>query len=294
MKLSFKIYCVIIFAVTKAIYMVSRLQEWIVQSIAAGAFSRRADVLRFASKRSLVTTLAAIGLNFLIYEVFGRIGLATIPIDPVGDAVVTACVAGPISFLAYYLVGRAIRELAISRDAFERMSRIDPLTGLLNRRAFTDAIAAIRAPYVIAVIDIDRFKLINDTHGHSAGDKVLIEVAAELRSAFGDEVVLARLGGEEFGVVMPDRGREEALAVLERARAVLENHIFHVSGGQITVTFSAGLSRSGGEEGFSMLLSDADKALYLAKAAGRNRVVHVDDLAVISPVVERMPQQLAG
>ena len=274
--------------------MVSRLQEWIVKSIAAGAFSKRADVLRFALTRSLVTTLAAIGLNFLVYEVFGRIGLATIPADPLGDAVVTAFVAGPISFLAYYLVGRAILELAISRDAFERMSRTDPLTGLLNRRAFTDAVVELHAPYVIAVIDIDRFKLINDTHGHSAGDKVLIEVAEELRRAFGDEVVLARLGGEEFGVVMRDRGREEALAVLEHARRILENRVFHVAGAQIAVTFSAGLSRPGGREGFSTLLSDADRALYLAKAAGRNRVVHADDLAVINPVVERVSQQLAG
>jgi diguanylate cyclase (GGDEF)-like protein len=174
------------------------------------------------------------------------------------------------------------------------MSRTDPLTGLLNRRAFTDAVAMLHAPYVIAVIDIDRFKSINDTHGHSAGDKVLIEVAEELRLAFGDEVVLARLGGEEFGVVMPDRGRGEAIAVLERARGILENRVFTVAGGQISVTFSAGLSRPGGDQGFSILLSDADRALYLAKAAGRNRVVHVDDLAVISPVVERMPQQRAG
>lgn len=274
--------------------MVSRLQEWIVKSIAAGAFSKRADVLRFALTRSLATTIAAIGLNFLIYEVFSRIGLATIPADPLGDAVVTAFVAAPIAFLAYHFVGQAILKLAISRDAFERMSRTDPLTGLLNRRAFTDAVAALHAPYVIAVIDIDRFKSINDTHGHSAGDKVLIEVAEELRHAFGDEVVLARLGGEEFGVVMPDRGREAALAVLDRARSVLEKHVFHVSGGQISVTFSAGLSRAGGEQGYSMLLSDADKALYLAKAAGRNRVVHVDDLTVISPIVERMPQPMAG
>jgi hypothetical protein len=88
--------------------MVSRIQAWIGKSIAAGAFSKRADVVRFASTRSVVTTVAAIGLNFLVYEIFGRIGLATIPSDPLGDAVVTAFVAAPISFLAYYLVGRAI------------------------------------------------------------------------------------------------------------------------------------------------------------------------------------------
>lgn len=274
--------------------MVSRLQEWIVNSISAGAFSGRADVWRFALTRSLATTIAAILLNFLVYAIFVRIGLATPPTDPLGDSVVTAFVAGPISFLAYYFVGRAILDLAISRDAFERLSRTDPLTGLLNRRAFTDAVAALRAPYAIAVIDIDRFKAINDTHGHSAGDKVLVEVAEELRLAFGEEVVLARLGGEEFGVVMLDRGRDAALAVLDRARSILERRVFQVAGGQITVTFSAGLSRVGGEQGgYSTLLSDADRALYLAKAAGRNRVVHADDLAVISPVIDRVSQQLA-
>ena len=274
--------------------MVSRLQQWIVNSIAAGAFSARADVLWFASTRTIVTTLAAIIMNYLVYEIFGRIGLAAIPTDPLGDAMVTACVAAPLSFLAYHVIGKAILELAISRDAFEQMSRTDPLTGLLNRRAFTDAVAALRTPYVVAVIDIDRFKSINDTHGHSAGDKVLIEVAEELRLAFGDEVVLARVGGEEFGVAMPDRGKVEALAVLDRARRIVEHRLFHVDGGEIFVTFSAGLSRAGGEHGYSTLLSDADRALYLAKAAGRNRVVHVDDLAMISPVVERMPQPLTG
>jgi diguanylate cyclase (GGDEF)-like protein len=274
--------------------MVSRLQQWIVKSIAAGAFSTRADVARFASMRSLVTTLAAIALNFLVYQIFGRIGLATIPSDPVGDGVVTAFVAGPISFLAYYVVGRAILDLAISRDAFEHLSRTDPLTGLLNRRAFTDAVALFRAPYVIAVIDIDRFKSINDIHGHGAGDKVLIEFSQGLRLAFGDEVLLARLGGEEFGVVMPDRGKEEAMAILDRARGILERQVFQVAAGQIPVTFSAGLSGSGGEQGYSALLSDADRALYLAKAAGRNRVAHVDDLAAIGPVVERVTQQRAG
>lgn len=274
--------------------MVSRLQEWIVKSIAAGAFSSRADVLRFASTHSAMATLAAIALNFFVYAVFGRIGLATLPSDPVGDAVVTAFVAGPISVLAFYFVGRAILELAISRDAFERMSRTDPLTGLFNRRAFTEAVHALRAPYVMAVIDIDRFKSINDTHGHSAGDKVLIEVAEELRLAFGGGALVARLGGEEFGVVMPDRGRAAALDVMDRARSAMERRVFQVAGGQITVTFSAGVSGAGGEQGYSGLLNDADKALYLAKAAGRNRVVHADQLGVITPLVDRMPQRTAG
>lgn len=274
--------------------MISRLQEWIVRSIAAGAFSEQGDVVMFAVTRSIWITLAALVLNLIVYQVFGRIGLATLPADPWGDTVVTAFVAGPISFLAYYVIGRAILDLAISRDAFEKLSRTDPLTGLLNRRAFTEALATTRTPYVIAVIDIDRFKSVNDTHGHSAGDAVLVEVAADLRHALGEEAVVARLGGEEFGVVMPDRGRDAALAVLDHARGLLEHRVFQVAGGQISVTFSAGLSSAGGAHGYSGLLTDADRALYIAKSAGRNRVVHADDLAAINPLIDHVPQQMAG
>lgn len=276
--------------------MVVRLQAWIDRSIDAGAFRQRGDVLRFALTRSFWTTIAAVLLNFVVYQVFGRFGFlaVTLPPDPWADIVVTAFVAAPICFLAYYTVGKAIMELAVSRDAFERLSRTDPLTGLLNRRAFTEAVSAFPAPYAIAVIDIDRFKSINDTHGHGAGDTVLVEVARELRLAFGEDATLARLGGEEFGIVMADRGRDMALALLDRVRQMLESRVFHVGGQQISVTFSGGLSRAGGEQGYSILLTDADRALYLAKAAGRNRIVHADDIAGIVAASERPPQQLAG
>lgn len=276
--------------------MVSRLQQWIVRSIAAGTFSKHGDVLRFAFVRSVWTTLAATILNFVVYQIFGRLGFlgVTLPPDPWADVLVTAFVAGPICFLAYYLMGRAIMELAVSRDAFQHLSRVDPLTGLLNRRAFTATIAEHDTPYVIAVIDIDRFKSINDTHGHAAGDKVLVEVAQELRVAFGSEAVLARLGGEEFGAVMPDRGREAAMEVVERARGMLARRIFAVGGAEIGVTFSAGLSGGGGEQGYSSLLTDADKALYLAKSAGRNRIVHADDVLSVAPVGDRLSRQKVG
>ena len=264
--------------------MVSRLQEWIVRSISAGVFSEHRDVLRFAFSRSLWTTLAAVALNFLVYQVFSRFAFldVTVPPNLWSDVLVTASVAGPISFLAYYFMGRAIMELAISRDTFEHLSRTDPLTGLLNRRAFGDAIAEFDTPYVLAVIDIDRFKTINDTHGHATGDRVLVEVAAEFRAAFGPDAVVARIGGEEFGVAMPDSGRDVAIAALGRAQSLLASRMFDVSGGQIAVTFSAGISNGEGIQGYSAMLTNADKALYLAKAAGRNRIVHAEDIAAIS------------
>jgi diguanylate cyclase (GGDEF)-like protein len=201
------------------------------------------------------------------------------PPNPWSDVLVTASVAGPISFLAYYFMGRAIMALAISRDSFERLSRTDPLTGLLNRRAFAESIAAFETPYVLAVIDIDRFKAINDIHGHAAGDRVLVEAAAEFRAAFGDAAIVARIGGEEFAVALPDCGRDVATAALERAQNLLARR--EVSG-KIAVTFSAGLSSSEGRQDYSALLTEADKALYLAKAAGRNRIVHAEDVVAVT------------
>lgn len=272
--------------------MVSRLQEWIVRSIAAGVFSEHRGVVRFALLRSIWTTIAAVILNFFVYQLFGRIGFldVTLPPNPWSDIIVTAFVAGPICFLAYYFMGRAIMALAVSRDAFERLSRTDPLTGLLNRRAFAEAIAEFHTPYVLAVIDIDRFKQINDTHGHAAGDRVLVEVAAEFRAAFADEAIVARIGGEEFGVAMPDCSREAAMAALARAQSLLAKRMFDVAEGQIAVTFSAGLSHSEGVDGYSALLTDADKALYLAKAAGRNRIVHAEDIATITAPADAPPR----
>lgn len=275
--------------------MVSRIQEWIVKRIAVGAFSGRLDVLRFAATRGLWTTLAAILLNFVVYQIFGRLGVldVTLPPDPWADTVVTAFVAGPISFLAYYLVGAAIRDLAISRNAFEQLSRTDPLTGLMNRRAFIDVISALDKPYVVAILDIDRFKAINDTYGHGAGDVVLVEVASELRQVLGRDAAVARLGGEEFSVILRDRSKVEAVAAIDLVRAGLSIRTFDAEGSEISVTFSAGVARGDGKTGYSILLSQADKALYFAKASGRNRVVHADDIMAVVAGYESHSEKIA-
>jgi diguanylate cyclase (GGDEF)-like protein len=265
--------------------MVSHLQNWIVKRIAAGAFSGRHDVLVFAFSKTLWTTIAAVVLNYAVYELFSGIGFLNISMvaNPLGDMVVTACVAGPISFLVFYVLGAAILELAVSRNAFERLSRTDPLTGLMNRRAFVDIISALDKPYVVAILDIDRFKAINDTYGHGAGDVVLVEFARELRRVLGRDAAVARLGGEEFGVILRDRNKADAVLAMDLVRAALASRTFDAEGSEILVTFSAGVARGDGTTGYSILLSQADKALYFAKASGRNRVVHADDiLAIVS------------
>ena len=275
--------------------MISRLKHWIVRRIALGGFSERHDVLSFAFYRTIWTTLAALILNFGVYQLFGRLHLfdISVPPNPVADTIVTAFVAGPISFLAYYIVGAAIRDLAISRDEFEQLSRIDPLTGLMNRRAFVEVIAAIEEPYVLAVFDIDRFKAINDTYGHMAGDQVLVEVSHMLRDTFGRDNTVARLGGEEFGVVLRQTDKKETVAAVDLFRQAMAARTFLADGVDIPVTISAGVSQGNGKFTYSMLLTYADKALYLAKASGRNRVVHADEIMTIIPGNEKASDRMA-
>jgi diguanylate cyclase (GGDEF)-like protein len=252
-------------------------------------------VFVFSFYRTIWTTIAAVILNFGVYQAFGRLGIfdISVPPDPIADTIVTAFVAGPISFLAYYFVGAAIRDLAVSRNEFERLSRTDPLTGLMNRRAFVEVIAAMEEPYVLALFDIDRFKMINDTYGHGVGDHVLVNVSHMLRDAFGCQNTVARLGGEEFGVVLHHTSKEETMAAVDRFRETLARRTFEVDGTQITVTISAGISQGNGRFTYSMLLTNADKALYLAKASGRNRVVHADEVTALVPENENNNKKVA-
>lgn len=275
--------------------MIFRVKHWITRRIAVGAFVRRRDVLLFAFYRTLWTTIAAVLLNFGVYQIFGRLGIFNIdvPPDPVADTIVTAFVAGPIAFLAYSIVGAAILDLAVSRNAFEQLSRTDPLTGLLNRRAFVELIAVMEEPYVLAVFDIDRFKTINDTFGHGVGDEVLVEVSHMLRDAFGPDGAVARLGGEEFGVVLRQASKEQTVDRVNRVREMLARRTFIAGGAEIPVTVSAGVSQGHGKFSYSMLLTNADKALYLAKASGRNRVVHADEIVAIVPDNENVADRIA-
>ena len=159
----------------------------------------------------------------------------------------------------------------------------DPLTGLNNRRyldkhlkmLFDRAVARGR-PLSVCITDIDRFKSVNDTYGHDAGDEVLKEFAARIRSTVRGADLACRFGGEEFVVVMPDTLPETAAAVAERLRFVVENQPFVLrqSGTALTVTASLGIASTiHGVASVEELIRQADRALYEAKHGGRNRVV---------------------
>ena len=163
------------------------------------------------------------------------------------------------------------------QQILERRSTHDPLTQVLNRRGFGDAYAREignprrrRLPLTLLSIDLDYFKSINDRYGHAVGDQVLAHVATVIGGALRESDCVARFGGEEFVVLMPDMPAHDALGVAERIRALLResNHA-----GLPSCTVSIGVAcRASVVEGLEQLLSRADAALYLAKERGRDRI----------------------
>lgn len=162
------------------------------------------------------------------------------------------------------------------------MAVIDGLTGLNNRRYLDNHLkilfnrAATRErPLSVCITDIDRFKSVNDTYGHDAGDEVLREFASRLRSTVRGADLACRYGGEEFVVVMPDTSVDMAASVAERLRSIIEDTPFVLrSGRELHITASLGIATNATSvETPEQLMRQADRALYEAKSAGRNRVV---------------------
>ena len=161
------------------------------------------------------------------------------------------------------------------------MAFYDPLTGLNNRRFLERRMPAMietaqqrGAPLTMMILDIDHFKRINDTFGHDAGDLVLKGFAAELQQIIRGGDLICRLGGEEFVVVMPGLDASHAARMAERARRTIENKAFAIgdAAGPVSITVSIGLADVRVEQDSTDLYRRADRALYLSKSAGRNRV----------------------
>lgn len=177
-------------------------------------------------------------------------------------------------------IDEATRELQMQKRNAEREARIDPLTGLNNRRAFLegaerDVLRASRydAPIALIMLDLDHFKVINDTHGHPVGDQVLVALAAVLLKTMREVDIVGRLGGEEFAILMPDTAVEAAVQAAERIRQAVEAMTLEVAGQRIACTASFGISAFHPDDGsINDMLSRADRALYRAKRLGRNRV----------------------
>ena len=177
------------------------------------------------------------------------------------------------------LVAQRTAALEESQQQLEQMAYSDGLTGLANRRRFTDALRHLQAlqqrrgaGFGLVLVDLDRFKQVNDTHGHDAGDAVLVAVAARLREAVRETDTLARLGGDEFAVLLPDAHDDDALeAVCERIlRGLAEPLVWHATSLPLGASLGAARHPHDGQDAES-LYKAADLALYEAKRAGRHR-----------------------
>jgi diguanylate cyclase (GGDEF)-like protein len=169
---------------------------------------------------------------------------------------------------------------AAYHDEIYRLTTVDGLTQVFNRRSFDESLERELSrcrrygrTLSLALIDIDKFKHINDEYGHLAGDAVLKEVASTIRRRVRREDVLARFGGEEFALLTPEIDLKGAQSMAEKVRKVVEKHRFVFDGETISVTISCGVSTLGKKgDDAQALIARADERLYEAKERGRNRV----------------------
>jgi len=170
-------------------------------------------------------------------------------------------------------------ELRSAYLRIEELAQTDELTGLPNRRSIVkmldDEIARGHrgTPCSVAMIDIDWFKRINDGYGHAAGDEVLRTVAITVFASIRTNDRFGRYGGEEFLLVLPDTSRDEAGKIVERLRAMIAELDWNAFAIEMAVTISAGLASLAPDDSSDTILARADRALYAAKAGGRNRIV---------------------
>ncbi len=226
-----------------------------------------------------------LGVVVLVPAALAVAGLAD-PGRPGGAEAVLVGAAALAGCLGAWRVGRATRSAVLREARLAHQVTHDPLTGLGNRTAAEQAItaalgAAARAGEQVAVVflDLDRFKLVNESHGYSVGDRLLVEVGERLTRAFGRRALVARVGGDEFAVVVfPVHGPLGAAREAELAHGVLAAP-FPLYGTELAVSASVGVAVGSGTEGDTdaeSLLRDADTAMYQAKESGRDMVVRFD------------------
>ena len=184
---------------------------------------------------------------------------------------------------SYWSVLRHLKELERLKSEAEQLARIDMLTGVSNRRDFTEKAEISFAhfkrhknPLSVIMLDADHFKRINDNYGHHVGDQVLQQLGSTLKNTLRTSDISGRLGGEEFAAVLPETNLEQAQLLAERLRAEIEKIQIHTDNGEVHCTASFGVAQTNTDDSFHALFKRADDAMYRAKAEGRNRVEVMD------------------
>lgn len=231
---------------------------------------------------SALRACIAVGLLWLFYVSLDVLMWTVEPVQPLSPAAlagvhlfnlsVVFAMFAYLSFFYMHMVTKAQKELG-------RMATTDPLTRLFNRRHMLYLIEkeiarSSRKEHSLAflLLDIDHFKVINDVHGHEVGDKALVGVTDVLKAQLRGQDLIARWGGEEFLVVLPETGLDQAVMSAERLRQAIMNQTWTFSAITVSVTASIGVSEYREGEDLSTVIARADSALYRGKQAGRNRV----------------------
>ncbi len=189
----------------------------------------------------------------------------------------------------------SLASMAINNAALLERSSTDMMTRLKLKYFFfnqltdkLDLAVAQSLPIGVIMFDIDHFKSFNDTYGHACGDYVLMTVAKIIKSSIRDQDMASRYGGEEFTVMLPNTLKEDAMLVAERIRANIENALFKYEEKEMHVTISGGVSVYDAEENpvtsAKEIVEQADKALYVSKTSGRNRITFADKKIISSDV----------
>lgn len=259
--------------------MQGRLALWLRAQIELGVFETKADISAFVLNTVLVaTTLATacylMGAAILAY--FGFLPYSLRAAIGFGGST-TIVIAASVTTLLAWLIGTAIHELSLSHAEFERRSRLDALSGLYHRGAFCEAMAQTDVAGFFVLFDIDRFKTVNDRHGHAVGDAAIVAVAEELRRVFLPKHLVGRFGGEEFAAFIKGDDRGDCYLLVEEARRSVAGHPIAGDETSLAVTLSAGIASRPSGRPFASAYEGADRALYLAKSLGRDRTVHEDE-----------------
>ncbi len=239
---------------------------------------------RVATKQQFITTTLITGLLILVAALFIAVGVtwaSTRHYEPAihYQALKTATIL-PMLIVPACVAIIGFQGFRNHRDMMEvtRLAHTDEMTGLANRRAFMrEAVELLEATDIeyeglcLFIVDLDHFKRVNDRHGHDAGDKVLIHAAQKILKAVPHGSLVARLGGEEFAVMMSYRSIMDIHDRAEAIRVRIADHTCCVGGLNIKITASVGAGIAHPRDTVSSIMCRADNALYEAKHEGRNR-----------------------
>jgi diguanylate cyclase len=246
-----------------------RLRQEASMTLKISKKDQRQDQIRLAASIFAICLICVITL-FELFKLAFPSAPGAFPIFPLAIASLCALITGAA---VVNLIDVRARIFHDEVDRVRFLVRHDGLTGALNRTSFIDEMRGSGAAGQLLIIDADHFKAINDSHGHYTGDKALMQLAKVIQMAVGAHGLTGRLGGEEFGVFLPDTDSEAANMLAEQIRRMVEREGFHANGVKIALTVSIGLSAHDADSPVGNAFKHADRRLYAAKSLGRNRIV---------------------